>query len=66
LLALAAAVWVWFFYPPGHAWMLSLWHSAVADVGRILSSIVGQAMRSAGKSVTTVAKSVSATHGPIA
>jgi hypothetical protein len=63
VLALAAAAWVWFFYPPGHAWMLALGHRAVAGAGQALTAIAGQAMRAAGQSVAAVAKSAASAHG---
>jgi len=63
VLALAAAAWVWFFYPPGHAWMLVMGHEAVAYAGRALSDITQQAMHAAGRSVVAVSKAIAASRG---
>ena len=49
-LALAAAAWMWFFWPPGHAWMLGVWHTALTDVRGLMPALMDQAKAAAVQS----------------
>ncbi len=42
-LALVAVAWMWFFWPPGHAWMLHAWRTALTDVRGLVPALMGQA-----------------------
>jgi hypothetical protein len=60
-LALAAAVWIWLFYPPGHAWMLGAARRALAEARALTPAVLGQAMRAAGQATAALA-SASGAH----
>lgn len=65
-LVLVAAAWTWFFWPPGHAWMLGAWHMALAEGRALLPSLLGQvkaaASQSAGALASAAAKSATTSH----
>ena len=65
-LVLVAAAWAWLFWPPGHAWMLGAWQTALADGRALLPSLLGQvkaaASQSAGALASTAVKSATAAH----
>ena len=59
-LALAAAAWVWFFYPPGHAWTLAATRRAWDEARMVMPALAGQAMHAAGRSAAALG---AAAHG---
>lgn len=48
-LALVAAVWMWFFWPAGHLWLLDAGHAVLADARGLLPSLLGRATAAANK-----------------
>ena len=54
-LVLVAAAWAWFFWPPGHAWMLGAWHTALAEGRALLPSLLGQVKSAASQSAGALA-----------
>ena len=65
-LVLVAAAWAWFFWPPGHVWMLGAWHMALAEGRALLPNLLGQvkaaASQSAGALASAAAKSATTSH----
>ena len=48
-LALAAVAWMWFFWPPGHLWMLDACRTVLADARGLVPALLGRAKVAAGQ-----------------
>lgn len=53
--ALVLVAWVWFFWPPGHAWMLAAWHTALTDGRALVPTLLGQVKAAASQSAQALA-----------
>jgi len=49
-LAVVAAVWMWFFWPAGHLWMLDASRAVLADARGLVPALLGQAKVAASHS----------------
>ena len=49
-LALAAVAWMWFFWPPGHLWMLDACRTALAHARGLVPVLMDQAKAAASES----------------
>ena len=59
-LALVAAAWMWFFWPPGHLWMLDAWRTVLADARGLVPALLGQAKATASQAGRALAAAGSA------
>jgi len=65
ILVLAAAAWAWFFYPPGHAWMLAEGGRLLGEARALLPQVLGRAKAAATAQAAAMAKSAAATGGGV-
>lgn len=61
-LALAAMAWMWFFWPPGHLWMLDACRTVLADARGVVPALLGRAKVAASQSGQALAAAGSV-HG---
>lgn len=63
ILVLAAAAWAWFFYPPGHAWMMVEGGRLLGEARALLPQVLGRAKTAATARAAAGAKSAAAGVG---